>query len=282
MDIGCLDAELSTPHAVGVNLWPVVAFLVGARSQQQQLTAVDAATRAEAQVGAMGVMAAPPPPPLHPHPLSPSPRTPFPRPCQTINLLRLISQGGVTPLGETLLVSVYAWMLALMYVPPLHYSSTPAEGGLGGEHGSGRQPLEMAAQAALSVLLLPADAAALISSAIVAELRPIASAMIGASDPKAHLFSVSCASWLYDFACAVYFDLPGFQTPSAYGPISAMPHGFEVEDVVIDAASDTVAWVGRQGHRVVVAFRGTSSQENVNTDLNFSQDKAEFGDEVGQ
>lgn len=277
-DTCSLDAEPPTATAVGVNLWPVIAFLVGARLQQQQLTSADAATRAEAQVGAMGGMICLFNPPAHP---TPTPRLP---PCalphQTINLLRLISQGGVTPLGETLLVSVYAWMLALMYAPPLHYSSTPADGEHGGEHASGRQPLEMAAQAALSVLLLPADAAALISSAIVAELRPIASAMIGASDPKAHLFSVSCASWLYDFACAVYFDLPGFQTPSAYGPISAMPHGFEIEDVVIDAASDTVAWVGRQGHRVVVAFRGTSSQENVNTDLNFSQDKAEFGDEV--
>lgn len=86
-------------------------------------------------------------------------------------MLRLVAQGGVTPLGESLLVSVYAWMLAFMYTPPLHYSATSDSSGT-----AVRNPLERAAQAALSLLLLPADAAALISSTILSELRPIATA----------------------------------------------------------------------------------------------------------
>lgn len=176
-------------------------------------------------------------PQTHPVPTHTAP-TP---PAQIVALLRLVAQGGATPLGETILVSVYAWILAFMYAPPLHYSAVAApahpEAAAGAPE---RKPLEMAAQAALSLLLLPADVATLISSAVLAELRPIASAMLGATDPKAHLFSVSCASWLYDFATAVYFDLPGFPTPSSYGPIPVMPHGFESVAVLVDAASDTV------------------------------------------
>lgn len=158
--------------------------------------------------------------------------------AQIVALLRIVAQGGATPLGESILVSVYAWILAFMYAPPLHYSAVAATHPAA--EAPERQPLEMAAQAALSLLLLPADVATLISGAVLAELRPIASAMLGASDPKSHLFSVSCASWLYDFAAAVYFDLPGFTTPSSYGPIPAMPHGFEAVAVLVDNDSDTV------------------------------------------
>ena len=102
-----------------------------------------------------------------------------------------------------------------MYSPPLHYSVNDATRATS-TGAVARTPLEKAAEAALSVLLLPADAAALISNRIMNELRPIATAMIGASDPKSHLFSVSCASWLLDFAVAVYFDLPGSTVSEAF------------------------------------------------------------------
>jgi hypothetical protein len=43
-------------------------------------------------------------------------------------------------------------------------------------------------------------------------------------------FSLVTASWLFDFAWAAYFDVPGYSTPSSFGafPEGVLLHNFEV------------------------------------------------------
>lgn len=43
-------------------------------------------------------------------------------------------------------------------------------------------------------------------------------------------FSLVTACWLFDFAWAAYFDVPGYVTPSSFGafPEGQTPHEFKV------------------------------------------------------
>jgi Lipase (class 3) len=103
-------------------------------------------------------------------------------------------------------------------------------------------------------------------------------------DAAEHRFSTATASVLFDFSSAVYFDPPdgplcglSERTPSSYGVLPAAPHGFSFEGVAYSKETDTMGIVWRQGHRIVIAFRGTVTKENVATDLKFRPEAVEFG-----
>jgi len=67
---------------------------------------------------------------------------------------------------------------------------------------------------------------------------------------------------------------------AGYGllPWRVPTHGFVVDAILSNVATDTHCWVMRRGPRVVLAFRGTNSPKNVRTDLNALLSTVEAGE----
>lgn len=84
------------------------------------------------------------------------------------------------------------------------------------------------------------------------------------------VFCLETSAWLFEFSYWVYYDPPNVTTKSSYGPIDvSVPAalGFDIYRFISDEESDTHLLIGRKGSRIVMSFRGTSSWENVKTDL---------------
>jgi hypothetical protein len=136
------------------------------------------------------------------------------------------------------------------------------------------------AQAVGEAILNAPSAAVQLSAMLGSEIQNVFDTLfLGLPDAADHRFCLATCCWLFDFANAVYFDPPNVQTASSFGPVDGAPHGFTIVSVVVDVDTDTVAWVCVKDHRVVLAFRGTSSQRNVSTDLKFSRGAVHFGED---
>lgn len=195
---------------------------------------------------------------------------------------------GQSPPAEYLVVTAYALAVAAVYLPP------PAGAGSGMD-GDGEAP-----GASGSVLQGVGDgggASALLNG--MAWFTASIGSVLGSSSTvqDEHRFSLTTACWLFDFAWAVYFDPPeatailaaggasvtpapetGAVTDSGAGSLLTPPHGFTLHRFVYNAGSDTAAMVLVRGPRVVVAFRGTASKKNVQTDLAFMRSEVVFGE----
>jgi hypothetical protein len=83
-------------------------------------------------------------------------------------------------------------------------------------------------------------------------------------------FCLETAALLFEFSYLVYYDPPDVDTKSGYGKmdLSVMTGlGFKLHSFISDPKSDCQVLIAKKENRVVIAFRGTSSFENVITDL---------------
>lgn len=184
--------------------------------------------------------------------------------------------------GEVILVTTYGIIMAYCYAPPVskQHAAPPAVDGDGDTVGAGDSGGQRLLHEVARIVTAPATIAAQAGQALTHDVRAVLERALGITNADEHAFSLSLACAMFDFANAAYFDPQGglYTTPSSFGPIPCPPHGFQLEGVSYSPQTDTFAVVSRLHHRVVLAFRGTCSQANLKSDLNFAWGKVRFDD----
>lgn len=185
--------------------------------------------------------------------------------ARVTSLLAIVSSqaAAATPIGELLLVTVYTIILAYCYAPAPQFVALMR-----------RAKAQDTLTSVASALALPAAIAMQAGGSLLQTARHA----LGAQ-PAEQPVPIALLCAMYDMSVLAYYDLPGApRTPSAFGVLPAIPHGFVAEGSVYDPVMDTCAITLRNEHRVVVAFRGTCSGTNLRSDLSFMPRSAEFGD----
>lgn len=95
------------------------------------------------------------------------------------------------------------------------------------------------------------------------------------------VFCLETACWLLEAAWQAYYSHDQFKTDDwAPGRMSLDSVGLKLDSAISDERSDTKAYIcsnvkpqvdGEEGSVIVVAFRGTASKKNLQTDLNWQQ-----------
>ena len=124
---------------------------------------------------------------------------------------------GYQPTGEVLLLSVYAYLTAVCFLPPRAASSKTLT----------TTVVDAAPHPTLRRLGLQRMGSALDMVGVVLGVRDGTEL-----DAPSAGFNLHSACWMFDLSWAAYYDAPGHRTASSFGSFTELPHGFKVRLVV--------------------------------------------------
>ena len=141
--------------------------------------------------------------------------------------------------GKVLFLSVYSLILAFLFLPATHMDSA----------GHSLQTLA----ATYTITEDEMEAVVRVRRKIIRSTK----ALSNLAHAKAEVYCVSLAQQMFDASYEVYYDIPGTETESGFGPADWARHGYTVigdeYDTEFDAYCCIVRHIGT--NRIVVAFR---------------------------